>query len=113
MRNPLSKQMFTIEDVRELLEHPLGQCLQALQLDQSKLSQGIRPKTIDELDNMSKILLADMSDDQIQSRDVLDSFMAYLATLPLSEQEALDKLRIPAIDSHTSMHHCRACYRSD
>lgn len=27
--------------------------------------------------------------------------MAYLATLPMSEQNAVDKLRVPATDSHT------------
>lgn len=27
--------------------------------------------------------------------------MAYMATLPMAEQTALDKLRVPATDSHT------------
>ncbi|CZR63942.1 uncharacterized protein PAC_13839 [Phialocephala subalpina] len=103
MRNPLSKQMFTIDDVRAIVHHPLGHCLAALQIEQSKLSQGIRNKTIDELDNMAKVLLADMSEDQAKSRDILDAFMAYVATLPETEQVALDKLRVPAVDSHTGI----------
>ncbi|KAF8862599.1 hypothetical protein BDZ45DRAFT_799087 [Acephala macrosclerotiorum] len=103
MRNPLSKQMFTIGDVRAIVQHPLGKCLAALQIEQSKLSRGIRTKTIDELENMAKVLLADMSEDQTKSRDVLDTFLAYVATLPETEQVALDKLRVPAVDSHTGI----------
>lgn len=103
MRNPLSKQMFTTEDVRNIVQHPLGKCLAALRIEQSKLSQGIRAKTIEELDKMAKVLLADMSEDQIKSRDILDAFSAYVATLPGAEQDALDKLRVPATDSHTGM----------
>jgi hypothetical protein len=30
-----------------------------------------------------------------------DEFVAYLATLPKAEQEAIDRLRVPARDSHT------------
>ncbi len=101
MRNPLTKQLFTTADVRTIVQHPLGQCLAALQIEQSKLSEGIRAKTIDELDQMAKVLLADMSEDQMKSREILDAFMAYAATLPDSEQVALDKLRVPAIDTHT------------
>ncbi|KAE8441270.1 hypothetical protein EG329_005571 [Mollisiaceae sp. DMI_Dod_QoI] len=103
MRNPLTKQLFTTADVRTIVQHPLGQCLAALQIEQSKLSEGIRAKTIDELDQMAKVLLADMSEDQMKSREILDAFMAYATTLPDSEQVALDKLRVPAIDTHTGI----------
>ncbi|KUJ14380.1 uncharacterized protein LY89DRAFT_620807 [Mollisia scopiformis] len=103
MRNPLSKQMFSPDDVRAIIQHPLGQDLAALQIEQSKLSLGIREKTVDELDKMAKVFLADMSEDQLKSREVLETFIAYLATLPVTEQEALDKLRVPAVDSHTGM----------
>ncbi|PMD54292.1 uncharacterized protein K444DRAFT_540580 [Hyaloscypha bicolor E] len=101
MRNPLSRQMFTTEDIRTILQHPLGKGLAALGVEQGKLSKGVRPKTIEELEKMSVVLLADMSEDQMESRHVLDQFLGYVATLPGSEQKALDKLRVPAKDSHT------------
>lgn len=101
MRNPLSRQMFTTEDIRMILQHPLGKNLAALGVEQGKLSKGVRPKTIEELEKMSVVLLADMSEDQMESRHVLDHFLGYVATLPESEQRALDKLRVPAKDSHT------------
>jgi hypothetical protein len=101
MRNPLSRQMFTTKDIRTIVQHPLGKRLGALQIEQSKLSRGVRPKTIEELEKMAAVLLADMSADQMESRHVVDAFMAYVATLPDSEQKALDGLRVPAKDSHT------------
>jgi hypothetical protein len=101
MRNPLSGQMFTTNDIRMIVQHPFGKRLAALQIEQSKLSQGVRPKTIEELEKMSTILLDDMSADQMESRHVVDKFMAYVATLPEPEQKALDGLRVPAKDSHT------------
>jgi len=101
MRNPLSKQMFSVNDIHMIVQHPLGNGLAALQIEQSKLSQGIRPKTIEEMETMAKVMLADLSDDQMESRQVLESFMAYVATLPEEEQKALDGLRVPALDSHT------------
>jgi len=70
-------------------------------MEQKSLSQGVRPMTIDEIDKMATVLLADMSEDQMESRHVVDGFLAYIATLPLSEQKVLDDLRVPAKDSHT------------
>ena len=101
MRNPLSKQMFTPTDIRTIVQHPLGANLQALSLKQSKLSRGFRPKTIEEMEKMADILLADMSDDQMASRQAVDAFLAYAATLPEQEQKALEGLRVPAKDTHT------------
>ncbi|KAH9222482.1 hypothetical protein DL95DRAFT_326206 [Leptodontidium sp. 2 PMI_412] len=101
MRNPLSHQMFSTNDVRSILRHPLGQGLGALQMEQSRLSQGVRPSTIDKLERLSGVLLADDSEDQMASRQMIDEFLAYQATLPCSEQQALDELRVPARDSHT------------
>lgn len=101
MRNPLSKQMFTTNDIRAIVQHPLGIALQALQIEQGKLSQGVRPKTIEEMEKMAKILLADMSEDQMTSRHAVDEFMAFVATLPETEIKALEGLRVPAKDSHT------------
>ena len=101
MRNPLSRQLFTPSDVKAIVSHALGKPLAALQLAQSELSKGVRPQTIDQLANMSKILLGDDSADQMASRHVIDEFLAYVATLPDAEQKALDGLRVPARDSHT------------
>jgi hypothetical protein len=101
MRNPLSRQLFTPNDVKAIVQHPLGKSLAALQMTQKELSKGVRPKTIDEMAKLSKTMLSDDSSDQMASRHVIDEFLAYVATLPESEQKALDKLRVPAKDSHT------------
>ena len=101
MRNPLSKVMFTPADVRGIVQHPLGEGLAALQIDQSKLKQGLRPMTIEELDKLAKVLLEDMTAHQVPSRRAIDEFAAYLATLPRTEQQAIDSLKVPARDSHT------------
>ena len=101
MRNPLSKVMFTPADVRNIVKHPLGKGLAALQMDQSKLKRGLRPRTIDELARLAKVLLEDMTEDQVPSRRAIDEFAAYVATLPRTEQQAIDSLKVPAKDSHT------------
>jgi hypothetical protein len=101
MRNPLSRQMFTPGDVRAIIAHPLGSRLAAMQVAQDKLSKGVRPATIDQLDQLSAALLADQSDDQLSSRYAIDAFLRYNATLPQAEQRAIDELRVPAVDSHT------------
>ncbi|MCJ1396282.1 hypothetical protein MMC18_009171 [Xylographa bjoerkii] len=101
MRNPLSRQLFTIADIHAIVEHPLGSGLAAMQIEQSKLSQGVRSKTIEQLEALATILLADMSDDQVASRQAVDNFLAYVATLPQPEQKAIDVLRVPAKDRHT------------
>ena len=103
MRNPLSKLMFTPADVGHIVQHPQGKGLAALQVAQSKLKKGVRPKTIDELDRLAKVLLTDQTEDQAPSRHAVDEFAAYLATLPRAEQKAIDGLRVPAKDSHTGM----------
>ena len=101
MRNPLSKVMFTPADVRNIVHHPQGKGLAALQMDQSKLKRGLRPTTIDELANLAKVLLEDMTLDQVPSRRAIEEFVAYVATLPKTEQQAINSLKVPATDSHT------------
>jgi hypothetical protein len=101
LRNPLSRMLFTPSDVRSILQHPLGKGLSALQAEQGKLSQGVRLETIEQLEKVSAVLLEDMSNDQMPSRHVVDEFLVYTAMLPEGEQKAIDKLRVPAKDSHT------------
>lgn len=101
MRNPLSREMFTEGDVQAIVRHPLGEKLALLREEQSRHSLGVRSLTVDKLGELSKALLADTSDDQLASRKAVDTFLAYRAILPRSEQEALDGLRVPARDSHT------------
>ncbi|KAF2397167.1 hypothetical protein EJ06DRAFT_482544 [Trichodelitschia bisporula] len=103
MRNPLSKQMFAANDIRAIVQHPLGKALAALQIEQSRLKQGVRDKTIDEMNKLWPVLLKDQSDNALDSRKATDEFLAYVATLPQAEQTALDGLRVPARDSHTGM----------
>lgn len=101
MRQPLSKHMFTPGDIKGILSHPLGQSLAALGIEQHKLKQGVRPKTLVEMDRMVNVLMDDMAEDAMQSRLAVDEFLAYVATLPETEQKAIDNLRVPAKDSHT------------
>jgi len=101
MRNPLSKQMFTPDDIRSIIAHPLGHRLGAIQLEQAKLCNGVRLDTISQLDKLSGVLLADQSLDQVTSRVALEDFLQYIATLPRTEQQAIDDLRVPAVDTHT------------
>jgi hypothetical protein len=103
MRNPLSKHMFTPSDIRCITNHPHGRLLRALQIEQSKLRKGIRPKTIEEMLKLSKAYLEDMDDEAVRSRQATDEFLAYMATLPEDEQKSLDCLKVPAKDSHTGM----------
>jgi hypothetical protein len=52
MRNPLSHQMFTTNDIRAIISHPHGKHLAALEIEQKKLKLGVRPSTIDALDKL-------------------------------------------------------------
>lgn len=101
MRNPLSREMFSADDVGRIVRHPQGKELGALQLQQKELTQGVRKDTIDRLDQMAKVLLDDQSADSAPSRAAVEDFTLYVATLPAAEQEALDKLKVAARDSHT------------
>jgi hypothetical protein len=101
MRNPLSKHMFTPNDIHGIVQHPLGASLAALGVEQKKLKQGVRPKTIEEMEKMANVFMEDMADDALKSRLAVDEFLAYLATLPSAEQKAIDNLSVPAKDSHT------------
>ncbi|OCK84583.1 hypothetical protein K432DRAFT_413904 [Lepidopterella palustris CBS 459.81] len=101
MRNPLSRQMFTPKDIRAIVQHPMGKHLAALAIEQSAMSKGVRPETIEHLEKLAKVLLDDQSSDQLPSRHAIDEFMAHCAILPEAEQKALNGLRCPAKDSHT------------
>ncbi|KAF2192231.1 hypothetical protein K469DRAFT_745718 [Zopfia rhizophila CBS 207.26] len=101
MRNPLSHKPFSESDIRGIVQHPLGNKLVPLQEEQARMSQGIRPQTIEELEKLSSTLLADMSEQQISSRHAIDEFLSHVAVLPQAEQDAIDRLRVPATDSHT------------
>ncbi|KAM5344572.1 hypothetical protein ACJ41O_013107 [Fusarium nematophilum] len=98
MRNPLSKDMFTEADIRNILSHPLGARLKPIQLAQSQLKQGVRSGTIRWVEALGKILLADQTEDAAPSRSAIDEFLAYIATLPDNEQKTIDSLKIPAND---------------
>ncbi len=101
MRNPLSKQMFSEDDIRMILAHRLGQRLRLLQIAQNKLRQGVRPKTIDKLDRLGKAMLDDQTMDSAPSREAMDEFLAYVATLPQTEQDTINRLKIPGVDRFT------------
>ena len=101
MRNPLSRDMFAPGDVVQILAHPLGQRLRPLNVEQNQLKQGVRPATIERLASVSKTMLADQTPNAAPSMQAVDEFLVYAATLPAAEQRTLDKLKVPATDSHT------------
>ncbi|XPS67896.1 hypothetical protein M3J09_000190 [Ascochyta lentis] len=101
LRNPLSKQMFTPKDVKGIYMHPLAKPLAALAVEQKEMSKGVRPETITCMEKLSNTLLEDQSADTMPSRHAVDEFLAYVATLPELEQNAIHGLKCPAKDSHT------------
>lgn len=101
MRNPLSRQMFSESDIRLILAHPLGQRLKPLQMAQSQLKKGVRPATIDQIEKLGRIMLADQGVDAAPSRGGMDEFLAYAATIPESEQKTINSLKIPARDGYS------------
>ncbi|KAF2818490.1 hypothetical protein CC86DRAFT_375718 [Ophiobolus disseminans] len=101
MRNPLSKEMFTPKDIKGILMHPLGKPLAALAVKQHEMSKGVRIETINQMEKLSHVLLEDQTSDTLPSRKAVDEFLAYIATLPDLEQQAIEHLKCPAKDSHT------------
>ncbi len=83
------------------MRHPHGKKLAALQVEQSQLSKGVRPATILKLREVASVVLEDQSANSHPSHDAVDNFLGYMVTLPAPEREALNKLRVPAVDSHT------------
>jgi hypothetical protein len=101
MRNPLSRENFTVSDVEAIIRHSHGKKLAAIQVEQSKLSKGVRQETITKMRELARVVLDDQSANSHPSHDAVDNFLSYMATLPTNEREALDKLRVPAVDTHT------------
>ena len=101
MRNPLSRENFTADDVAAIIRHPKGKRLAALEVEQMQLKQGVRQETVSRLRSMSSVMLTDMTETSQPSHEAVDDFLVYVATLPATEQQAIDRLRVPAKDSHT------------
>ena len=101
MRNPLTKDMFAEEDVRQILNHPLGQRLRPMAVEQGQLKRGVRADTIDHMDKLSRVMLEDQSAHATPTIAAIDIFMAYYHTLPEEEKRTLKSLKVPATDSHT------------
>ena len=100
-RNPLSNENFTSTDIEAIIIHPVGKHLAALQVEQSELVKGVRLETVARLKSMATALLNDLSGNTLPSHQAIDDFLAYVSTLPAVEREAIDKLRVPAVDSHS------------
>ena len=101
MRNPLSRQMFSESDIRTILEHPLGKRLKPLGEAQHRLKKGVRLATIAKIDELGDIMLNDQSMDAGHSRKTIDEFLAFVATLPSTEQRTIRQLKIPGVDKNT------------
>jgi hypothetical protein len=102
MRNPLSRQMFSAHDIRRICGHPLGRCLIQLRQAQDQFRQGIHPDTITRVARLGRAMLDDQSNNIAPTLRAIDEFLAYAATLPQAEQDAIDSLKIPATDRHTN-----------
>ncbi|KAF2095055.1 hypothetical protein NA57DRAFT_44829 [Rhizodiscina lignyota] len=103
MRNPLSRQMFSPNDVRAIMQHPLCKHLGEKRRQQARMSQGVRLPTIQKLEELAGKLLADQSADLTASRKAIDEFLNYKASLLSTESEAMESLRVPAKDSHSGI----------
>ena len=90
--------MFSEGDIRMILAHPLGQRLKPLQMAQSQLKKGVRLATIDRVEKLGRIMLTDQDIDAASSRIAMDEFLAYVVTIPESEQNTINRLKIPARD---------------
>jgi hypothetical protein len=104
MRNPLTKTMFTPQDIRRILAHQDGAALKPIRAKQESFRNGLattHPDTIRKISELGKVMLEDQTEDAAPSRKAMDEFLGYAATLPDKEQEALDNLKIPARDSHS------------
>ncbi|CAK7224348.1 hypothetical protein SBRCBS47491_005518 [Sporothrix bragantina] len=101
MRNPLTRDMFSEEDVRQILNHPLGERLRPMAVEQSELKRGVRATTIERMAHLSKVMLEDQSAHATPTIEAIDIFMAYYHTLPEAEKRTLKSLKVPAKDSHT------------
>jgi hypothetical protein len=113
--------MFTPKDINGILMRPSGQPLASLYVEQREMFKGVRTETIDWMEKLSKVLPEDHSSDTIPSRTTVDEFLVYIATftymqhqaarrkcktdpsaVPELEQKAVQGLKCPAKDSHTS-----------
>jgi hypothetical protein len=56
---------------------------------------------VEELAQLERRLLEDVSEEQVTSRQGLEDFLRHVVTLLEGEQRAIDGLRVPATDSHT------------
>ena len=101
MRNPLSRRMFSESDIKTILDHPIGRRLKPLEEEQNRQKKGVRTETITKMDELSKVMLADMSMDGGPSQRAIDEFLAFVATLPSQEQTTIRRLKIPGTDKNT------------
>lgn len=101
MRNPLSRHLFSDADIHAILAHPLGHRLRQMREAQDQMRGEFRLATIDWIEKLGSIMLADQSNDASPSLKAIDEFLAYAATLPDDERQAVNELKVPATDQHT------------
>jgi hypothetical protein len=81
MRNPLSKDMFSPEDIKMILLHPTGKALGMMQLQQSQMANGVRKATIEHLQSLAATVLTDDADDQFESRKAIGKLAVTFCTI--------------------------------
>jgi hypothetical protein len=102
MRNPINLRMFSSRDVQAINTHPMTKSLSVSQPDVRTSSQSsraeTRAETVDKLDELTTILVSDISAEQHPSRKGLEDFLGYLLRLPESELQAIDELPLPGTE---------------
>jgi len=94
MRNPINLRMFSNRDVQAITTHPMAKRINAPQPDVRTAPLNSRAEMIGKLDELSTILFADISAEQLPSRKGLEDFLAYLLTLPEPELQAIEELAL-------------------
>lgn len=72
-----------------------------MQVERRQLKKGVRPETVAKLKTIATALLEENSVKSFPSHIAVDQSSSYVATLPEPERTAIDKLKVPAIDSHS------------
>lgn len=80
MRNPMTGEMFTPNDIRGILAHPQGKHLAAIHVAQEKMFQGVRQETINRMEALAEIMEGEQGNMWKDSWEEIMGFQAYIAT---------------------------------
>ena len=84
MRNPETGEMFSPQDIRNILAHPQGKHLAALRIAQKQMFQGVRPETITRMEALADTMEGERGTQWDETWEAIRGFQAYIATCTLS-----------------------------